>query len=292
MSPPTVTLRRFLRYSGGAWVRIRDAEPSAAARAFWARWRDEDGEAEVSMGVRWYRYLGGRGWRFEHAESGTGRIIVEGVDKSSPFAASPAGDGAPGFVLRTRGAPISAHTALEDFGAAMGEASSRFDVPIPTIFAMMAIEARRQRRDRSHFDPRSLREEPGFVSDERTPHRVSPGLMQTLISTAREANRWGKIYRDLDGELELLTREDLFVPSRSIMLGTAHMRREINNVEDDEKRAGFFAHDPIALCAAYNAGSVREGDGAYNLRTFGGDGRIEKFVAYHNDMVVYLSSIT
>lgn len=29
--------------------------------------------------------------------------------------------------------------------------------------------------------------EPGFPSDAQTPHRVSPGLMQTLIATAREA---------------------------------------------------------------------------------------------------------
>ena len=269
--------RRFLRMSRGTIVKIKNNGSRST--------RGPHAGAEC---MKWYRYKGGRGWRFEDADAGAGLIIVEAVESRSPFASSRPPGGGPGHVLRTKGAPSSAHTALQDFGASIFAASERFDVAIPSIFGMLAIEATRIKADRSHFNPRSIREEPGFISDEKTPHRVSPGLMQTLISTAREANVWARLYRDVDGSLEKLGREDLFMPERSIMLGTAHMRREINNVEPDEKREGFFAHDPIALCAAYNAGSVREGDGAYHLRTYGGDGRIEKFVAYHNDMCAVL----
>lgn len=240
----------------------------------------------------WFRYKGGRGWRFENSAEGKGTIIVEEVESNSSFAHVTAPDGGGGYVLRTKGAPSSARNALDDYGAAMRQASRDFGVELPTIFAMMCIEATRVKADRSHFNPRSVREEPGYISDEKTPNKVSPGLMQTLISTAREANAWAGLYRDVSGKLEKLSREDLFIAERSIMLGTAHMKREINNVEPDEARAGFWAHDPIALCAAYNAGSVREGNGAYNLRTYGGDGRVEKFVAYHNDMVFFQTQST
>lgn len=148
---------------------------------------------------------------------------------------------------------------------------------------MMAIEAEKNERDFTHFNPRSIRLEPGYISDEKTPDRVSPGLMQTLISTARETNRRFKVFTSFGGELEPLEREDLFIPHRSIMLGAAYMRFQIDRVEPDEQ--GFDADDPVLLCSAYNAGSVRPTHKTdWHLLTYG-RARMDKFIAFHNDMI-------
>lgn len=232
----------------------------------------------------WTRYKGGRGWR----RDALSRIIVEDRDTIGLVVSEPAEDG-PGYLYRTKGRPLTAWHALYDFGAALGEASERFDVPIPVLFAMMAIEASRVPGDRSHLDPRSIREEPGYISDEKTPHRVSPGIMQTLISTARDMNARARLYVDEDGELELLTREDLFVAERSITLGAAYMRWQIDRVEPDEQ--GFAPDDPVLLCAAYNAGSVRETTrNTFHLLTYGGESRVEKYIAFHNDMLAIMGN--
>ena len=231
--------------------------------------------------MSWFRYNGGRGWK--RLDDGT--IIVEFADGLGEVDSQHHPGG--GWVYRTNGAPVTAYTALQDFGASMARASKLFDIPIHVIFAMMAIESKKQPKDRSHFNPRCVREEPGFLSDEKTPHRVSPGLMQTLLSTAREANKRSHLYLDIDGKLEVLTREDLFVPERSIMLGAAYMRFQIDRKEDDE--LGFDDDDPILLCSAYNAGSVRPtSKNDFRLLTYGGNSRMEKFIAYNNDMLAVL----
>lgn len=234
------------------------------------------------MSIPIHKYNGGRGW----ARRPDGTILCDAPETLSMTVCEEVEDGL--WLYRTKGDPITAHTALLDFGGSLSLASARFDIPIQVLFAMMGIEATKQRHDRSHFDPRSVREEPGYLSDERTPHRVSPGLMQTLISTAREANAKHEVYRDWNGELERIGREDLFVPERSIMLGAAYMRMQIDRKEPDER--GFDDDDPILLCAAYNAGSVRETTkNDFNLLTYGGNSRMEKFIAYLNDMVAVLA---
>ncbi len=225
----------------------------------------------------WNSYNGGRRWRM------LGEYIMVKEPDSLNFIES-RDHGDDGYLYRTKGEPMSARTALADYGAAMRQAQDHFGIPLRLLFAMMAIEATRNPRDRSHFNPRSVREEPGYVSDDKTPHRVSPGLMQTLISTAREAAERAGLYPG-----ERLTREDLFIAERSIMVGAAYMRYQIDRVEPDEK--GFAPDDPILLCSAYNAGSVRETDkNPFRLLTYGGTSRIEKFIAYHNDMVAVLDA--
>ena len=52
------------------------------------------------------------------------------------------------------------------------------------------------------------------MSDEQTPHKVSAGLMQTLISTAREAMQMS------------VDREWLLRPANSIEAGTAYIARQ------------------------------------------------------------------
>ena len=64
----------------------------------------------------------------------------------------------------------------------------------------------------------AVREEPGYAGDEATPQRVSPGLMQTLIGTAREALG--------DPSLD---RARLLDPAVSLLAGAAVIRRLLDH---------------------------------------------------------------
>lgn len=233
--------------------------------------------------MEWNRYKGGRGWRMEH-----GFIIAENPSLEN-FESIPV-DGERGFLYRTRGEPSTAWNAILDYGAAIRQAVAMFPgVTVELLVGMMAIEAYRRKRDQTHFYAESVREEPGYQSDAKTPHRVSPGLMQTLISTAQSMNDRYEIYKTLDGEVEQLTREDLFIAERSIMLGAAYMHYQIQRKEDDE--VGFADADPVLLCSAYNAGSVRgTQDNDWHLLTYG-KSRMDKFIAFYNDTVHILAEL-
>ena len=80
-----------------------------------------------------------------------------------------------------------------------------------------------------------VREEPGFVADERTPHRVSAGLCQLLLSTARATMKDSSIDRGW-----------LLVPENSIRACASYMH-------DLEPKT---EHDPILTACAYNAGGL------------------------------------
>lgn len=227
-------------------------------------------------------YKGGQKWGF--LEDGT---IVSDIKPISIYTSDIyVEDCSTLHAYRTKGEPLTAHTALRDFGAAMEAAAEEFGVSVPVIFATMCIEATKWKDDKSHFDPRCIRFEPGFESDVKTPNKVSPGLMQTLISTAQEMNNRFKLFVNLDGSTEKLTREDLQIAERSIRLGTCYLRYQFDRVEDDEM--GFLKTDPVLAWSAYNAGSVRfDKSSPWKLVTYG-EGRIDKAIAYHNDMIALL----
>lgn len=211
------------------------------------------------MEREWERYKGGKEWR----------ITKTGVETREGYP-------------RTKGDPISMYTLYTDYGADIDAAAERFDIPNYVIMAMISIEATRVKDDRSHFDARSLRIEPGYISDAKTPNKVSPGLMQTLISTAEWMNDKYDLYRQFNGDREPLTREDLFIPSRSIMAGTAYIRHLA------DKYSMEFP-DIVLLVAAYNAGSIRYTDkNPWRLVTYG-DGRIDKAIEFYNDSLAVLS---
>ncbi|WP_158287633.1 peptidoglycan-binding protein [Falsiroseomonas bella] len=119
---------------------------------------------------------------------------------------------------------------LVDYDDAIATASARFPVPAELVVATICTE--------SSGDPRAKRFEPGCDLEDpsRTPRRVSVGLMQTLLSTAREAL----------GE-ETLSLSALENPSTSVRAGMAYMWRQ----------AGATHFDPPLVACAYNAGSVR-----------------------------------
>ena len=103
-------------------------------------------------------------------------------------------------IERTSGTPSTVTSVWHKYAAAINDAAARHDVPCHLILATICTESR--------GNPRALRVESGHVSDEQSPHRVSVGIMQTLISTARAV-----LGRTVD-------REWLFVAENSIEAGT------------------------------------------------------------------------
>src|SRR3712207_1929536 len=82
-------------------------------------------------------------------------------------------------VERTRSVAKTVGRVWEAYAADINRTARARRVPCALIVATICTESG-GRAD-------AVRLEPGYKSDEETPHKVSPGLMQTLISTAREA---------------------------------------------------------------------------------------------------------
>lgn len=168
-------------------------------------------------------------------------------------------------VIRSHGEPKTVLTLWEDFGEDILHASWEVECPVDLIVAMIPIEAARLPGSLS-FDPRSNRFEPGYISDEETPHRRSPGLMQTLLSTA---DRMAKKI-DLDREV---TTELLFDPYYSILLGGAYIKHQLDR----------YGADPVLICGAYNAGSVRHtSSNDWKIVTYSPT-RMDRYVQWYND---------
>jgi hypothetical protein len=149
---------------------------------------------------------------------------------------------------------------LAEYADAIVTASVRFPVPAELVVATICTE--------SSGNPKARRLEPGCDLEDpsRTPRRVSVGLMQTLLSTAREALG--------DETLALSALEN---PTTSIRAGMAYMWRQ----------AGNTRFDPPLVCCAYNAGSVRYQGGAANRwkmaqYPIGTSKHADRFVRYFN----------
>ena len=159
----------------------------------------------------------------------------------------------------TVGEPQTVGRVWNEFGTEVRKWAEHFSVPVELIVATICTE--------SSGKPHAARHEPGYVSDERTPHRVSIGLMQTLISTARDT---------LPGEP--IDRTWLLVPGNSIKAGTAYIAKQ--------RRVTFF--DPPKVACAYNAGSLRWNDSPNNrwkMRQFpiGTSEHADRFGKWFND---------
>ena len=159
----------------------------------------------------------------------------------------------------TEGRPLTVRRVWDAFGASISRWCDAFDVPVELILATICTETR--------GNPEALRIEPGYVSDDATPHRVSPGIMQTLISTAREA---------LDDQR--IDRDWLLDADNSIQAGTAYISLQRRKTD----------LDPPKVACAYNAGSVIRNDSPNNrwkMRQFpiGTSHHADRFVAWFND---------
>lgn len=228
--------------------------------------------------MNWERFSGGAGWRV----TPSGRIELENalanISPANRGAYRVDGEGA----LRTRGEPSTARVLLAEYGGAIKAAAQAHGVSWAVVAAMVTIEARRIPGTRS-FDPVSLVDEDAraglievpFHRYRDRPRRVSAGLMQTLLSTARAMqDRYAPPWEPV-GAMGHLDLSDLCIPERSLWLGAAYIRHQM----------ATYGSDPVLLVAAYNAGSLREtGKNPWHLRTYGRD-RIPKFAAYHNDLL-------
>ena len=179
---------------------------------------------------------------------------------------SPEGLRVEGFVAppRSSGLPETATRCWRDFRAAFETCAAAYGVPVELLIATACTE--------SGGRAGAIREEPGFINDAVTPHRVSPGLMQTLIATAREV---------LDDSS--IDRTRLLDPATSIRAGAAMIRAQAIR----RKLPTHF--DPPLVAIAYNAGSLRaRADGAEDpwgmVQTLrGGHAHADAFVAFFND---------
>lgn len=139
-------------------------------------------------------------------------------------------------------------------------ASARSPVPVELVVATICTE--------SSGRPGARRLEPGCDPDdpERTPQRVSLGLTQTLLSTARSALE--------SPELRLA---DLAEPAVSIRAGMAYMWLQARDT----------GLDPPLVAAAYNAGRVRFNANTANrwrLKQYpiGTGAHVDRFVRFFN----------
>ena len=127
----------------------------------------------------------------------------------------------------TPGQPITVMRIIDQFGSDIDTACTQRQIPVELVIATIAVE--------SSADPRARRQEPGWTSDDATPARVSIGLMQTLISTARTALNDSAI-----------TGAWLESPENSIAAGTAYM----------DSQFALTGFDPPKVGCAYNAGGL------------------------------------
>lgn len=178
---------------------------------------------------------------------------------SVPWRLTPKGLEVNGTVAGTPGRLVTVPRVWGDYRVAMVDAAEHFGVPVELILATACTE--------SGGDARALRKEPGYVSDEATPQRISPGLMQTLISTARST------LRD-----QGIDRAWLLDPANSITAGTSYIAEQ----------SGQTHYDPPKVAAAYNAGAIYSQPGEHNrwkMRQYpiGTGVHVDRYVAWFND---------
>jgi Putative peptidoglycan binding domain/Transglycosylase SLT domain len=159
----------------------------------------------------------------------------------------------------TPGEPVTVREIIKNFGQAITDACNDRQVPVEIVIATIAVE--------SHGDPEARREEPRWTSDDATPDRVSLGLMQTLISTARDVLKNPTI----DGQW-------LLDPKNSIEAGTGY-------ISSQYQLTGF---DPPKVGCAYNAGGLYYDSSPTNrwrMRQYpiGTGTYADRLVAYFND---------
>ena len=183
---------------------------------------------------------------------------------------------------RSKGEPISMMNMRNDYGDVIKIASSVFDIPQSWLAGMISIEA--ARKPGFKWDPVSSRFEPGFKSWQTTPHRVSMGLMQTLLSTAQSMRDKYDHILQIRAIPRKLTPDILTDPLVSVLLGAAYMRHQLDN----RHGAGVpnsRNHCFVLLCGSYNAGRLRMTKrNPWNIMTFGPT-RIDKAIGFHNDWV-------
>ncbi|PZW42126.1 transglycosylase-like protein with SLT domain [Humitalea rosea] len=158
------------------------------------------------------------------------------------------------------------------FAQPLQAAASRTGVPVELLVACLATESAGGAATAAEC-AQAERHEPGFRSYEATPHRVSIGCMQTLVTTAREA-----LGRPV-------TPEELRDPAVSIAAGAAYIAAQ----------GPRTLLDPPVVACAYNAGGVYLEEGAANrwrMRQYplGTGQHADRFCAFFNATMALLGA--
>jgi len=157
------------------------------------------------------------------------------------------------------GPPQTVRRVWSDYEDAIRTWGRDFGVPVELIISTICTE--------SDGEARAIREEPRYVSDEQTPDRVSVGVMQTLIATARSTLEEPNIDRDW-----------LLDPNNSIRAGTAYIAQQWKETH----------LDPPKVACAYNAGGLYYNDSPDNrwrMRQYpiGTSKHADRFVKWFNE---------
>ena len=166
----------------------------------------------------------------------------------------------------TAGLPTTVLTIWKNFGGLIAAAATANELPVELIVATIGTE--------SSGIPTAERHEPGWVSNDTTPRSVSLGLMQTLVSTAR----------DQLGD-DSLAAAALLDPKTSVAAGTLYIASQFN-------MTGF---DPPKVACAYNAGGIYYDPSRANpwrMRQFpiGSPDHANRFIAFFNDCFSLISN--
>lgn len=228
----------------------------------------------------------------EHAVLESGRIALRKKDDASAFPYLPKGgmasvwssDG--GWILRTKGEPVTMRNVRAAFGELASEASERHHVDERIILVTIACESGPYPMAPTERNLRAPRTEPGYPdragdSDYGDEARdlidwqkskgmhSSHGVMQTLISTAWSCAR--ELFRDASPEKY---REVLWVPKNSIEAGTSFY---------GAFSKGVLA-DPVATRAKYGAGIVYpSAKNVFGVR-LSAEASMTNWVAFWNDL--------
>ncbi len=170
-----------------------------------------------------------------------------------------------GRLDRTPGTLVTVPRVWSMYGALIAAAASRYRIPMELIISTICTE--------SSGLADAIRFEPRYVDDVRTPDQISVGLMQTLISSAREAI----------GD-PALDRQRLLDPGASIDAGAACIAR---------KRIATRLDPPLVACV-YNAGHLELQDGPANrwkIRQYpiGTGAHADRFVQWFNDCFAFFA---
>jgi hypothetical protein len=207
-------------------------------------------------------------WRFE--DYITELQELQSVPDSISWCLSPTGliiQGELSNLETTGGKPVTAGRVWNNFKEGIIHHAETYGVPVELIIATICTE--------SGGNPKATRKEPGYISPRRTPNKISIGLMQTLLSTARST-----LSRD-DIDLEWL-----YVPENSIEAGTAYIAFQANHTH----------FDPPKVACAYNAGGIYHNSSQSNrwrMRQFpiGTSEHADRFVKWFNDCFLLFSDM-
>lgn len=171
----------------------------------------------------------------------------------------------PGGILSPMGG-AALQRARQQYGEAVSQVSDWLAVPEALLWACMLTE--------STGKAEALRCEPGYVSDQATPGKISVGLMQPLLSTARDvALRLPMLGLDP----EEVSRDWLGVPENNLVVGAGLILLQAPKTQ----------FDPPLVAAAYNAGGLYRDKAAGNpwkLRCYplGTGAHISRFGGWFN----------